>query len=225
MAKIRIEDLPGLRGPAIDVKGETLVRNHQGQNATGHQDSLDLGEPIDDIGNVLEHVGSDDVVELIPCPDRFSKGLVRTLHDVHIDDCIDQVGELGVGGVFLFERRGAGMIEIGDAPLGPTYLGIRQRPDFKSTHRSHLNQHELGSAVGHARTVLVERPRRWEALYILERIGSYREAAWAIEGAAASARAITHRRGVNSPKCHLIDSVGQPPRRTGTWAYPATFDM
>ena len=75
------------------------------------------------------------------------------------------------------------------------------------------------------RTGLVERPRRWEALYILERIGSYREAAWAIEGAAASARAITHRRGVNSPKCHLIDSVGQPTRRTGTWAYPATFDM
>src|SRR5664280_1480745 len=49
-----------------------------------------------------------------------------------------------------------------------------------------------------------------EALYSSERIGSYREAAWAIEGAAAPVRAITHRRGVNPPNCHLINSVGQP---------------
>ncbi len=114
------------------------------RSAAGLEDGVDLGEPGDDVGDVLDDMGVDDVIELLFAADTVLQRAFAP-DDIDRNDAIEV--EAG-SGVFLPERIGVGMVGIDDPAVGFPDDRRRQRTDL---HADHVPQVEAADQLAMTR--------------------------------------------------------------------------
>lgn len=93
---------------------------------------MDLGEPGDEVGDVLDDVGVDDVVDGAAGSEAFGEGAFAP-DEIDVDEVV--VGDLG-GGVFAAEGLGVGVVDVEDLAGGFSFGddGVGEGADLEAGH-------------------------------------------------------------------------------------------
>ena len=142
-AQIRIDEVADIRQRPVDVEAESFVGDDEREDAAGVEDMGQILHPADWIGDVLEHVRRDHIVERRVRRDNFGDGRVLSDHIVNVDDVVEPVLDHRVVCVFASELFGARVVQVSHRALILPHPGSGQRPDLESAHVGNVDGGQL----------------------------------------------------------------------------------